>query len=174
MRGEDERSGSFFGYFDLEVRVGKKSSFARNPRDRERSFGGAGGRVFGAVFADRAILDSSGKAIAGDAAASVLFDPLGAAVDGPAGVRPAVPLVRRHRHRRCCVGSFDVFDEPRSLIGGRHRRQAVECDFGPAARAAAFESPVKYPETRSGGHRDFHGWARPLHGHRTALALDQI
>lgn len=42
--------------------------------------------AFFAVFADRAALDPAGKAASGDAAAGVLFDPLGAATDGAAGV----------------------------------------------------------------------------------------
>ena len=94
MRGSDERSGSLFSYVDLEARVGGPSA-AGDPGDRERGAGGAVGGVLGAVFADRPALDRAGEAAAGDAVAGVLLDPLGAAVDGAAGVRPVVPLVRR-------------------------------------------------------------------------------
>ena len=137
MRGGDERSGSLFSYVDLEARVGQRPSAAGDPRDRERGAGGAGGRVLGAVFADRAAFDPAGEAAAGDAAAGVLFDPLGAAVDGAAGVRPAVPLVRRPRRRRCGLGSLGVFEEPRPAAGRRHRREVLERGAGAAAREAA-------------------------------------
>jgi hypothetical protein len=70
MRGEDERSGSLFSYVYLESRVGKNHPL-RVIRAIVNEALAARGRVFGAVFADRATLDSSRKAIAGDAAASV-------------------------------------------------------------------------------------------------------
>lgn len=65
----------------------------------ERGTGGVGAGLGGAVFADGAAFDPAGKAAASDAATGVLLDPLGAAFDGTAGIRPSVPLVRRHRHR---------------------------------------------------------------------------
>jgi hypothetical protein len=56
----------------LKVGLGK---IIRDPRHRERSLGGAGKRVFGAVFADRAALHTAGKA-----APSVKDDALAAMV----------------------------------------------------------------------------------------------
>ncbi|MGY2932188.1 hypothetical protein ACVWZ6_001790 [Bradyrhizobium sp. GM6.1] len=47
-------------------------------------------------FADWAAVDPPGEAAAGDAVAGVLFDRLGAASDGAARLRPAVPLVHRN------------------------------------------------------------------------------
>jgi hypothetical protein len=41
----------------------------------------------------RAAIDPAGEAVAGDAVAGVLFDPLGAASDGAAGIPSAIPLV---------------------------------------------------------------------------------
>ena len=81
-----------------------RSSVARHSGDCERSAGGAGARVRGVVFADGAAFDPAGKAAAGNAAANLLFDSLGASFDGAAGVRPSVPLVCRDRRRRRGVG----------------------------------------------------------------------
>ena len=93
---------------------------------------------FAALYApDGPALDPAREAAAGDAVAGVLFDPLGAAVDGAAGVRPAVPLVRRARRRRCGLGPLDVLQEPRPAAGGRHRGQVPERGAGPAAGEAA-------------------------------------
>jgi hypothetical protein len=73
----------------------KEPPAAGDSVERERSFVGFGGRVFGVVFADRTPFDPSEKAVAGDAAAILPFDPLGAAVDGAAGVRTATGCGRR-------------------------------------------------------------------------------
>ena len=138
MRGGDERSGSLFSYVDLEARVGKDHPLRTIRGDCER---GACRRLsgeFSALYSRmRPALDPAGEAAAGDAVAGVLFDPLGAAVDGAAGVRPAVSLVRRPRRRRCGVGSLDVFQEPRAPAGGRHRGQVLERGAGAAAGEAA-------------------------------------
>jgi hypothetical protein len=49
----------------------------RDPRDRERSFGGSAREFLAQYSPIGRTLDSSRKAIAGDAAASILFDPNG-------------------------------------------------------------------------------------------------
>jgi hypothetical protein len=54
----------------------------------------------------------------GDAVGSVLFDPLGVAVDGSAGIRPAVPLVRLAEK------------DPRFVSCGAHRRLTGEIALG--------------------------------------------
>ena len=123
MRGGDERSGSLFSYVDLEARVGKDHPLRTIRGIVNEALGGADGRVLGDVRAAGAALDPAGEAAAGDAVAGVLHDPLGTAVDGAAGVRPSVPLVCRHRRRRCGLGSLDVLQEPGPSAGGRHRRQ---------------------------------------------------
>ena len=97
------------------------------------------GGVRGALRPDGPTLDPAGEAAAGDAVAGVLFDPLGAAVDGAAGVRPAVPLVRGPGRGRRGVGSLDVLQEPRPAAGGRDRRQVP----GRGAGAAAGEAPAR-------------------------------
>ncbi len=137
MRGGDERSGSLFSYVDLEARVGKDHPLRTIRAGRERGAGGDVGRVRGALCPDGSTVDPAGEAVAGDAVAGVLFDPLGAAADGAVGVRPAVPLVRRDRRRRCGLGSLDVFQEPRPAAGGRHRRQVLGRGAGAAAGEAA-------------------------------------
>ena len=89
MRGGDERSGSLFSYVDLEARVGKDHALRiirEVVNEALATLYSRSGRP----------LDPAGEAAAGDAFAGVLFDPLGAAVDGAAGVRPLVSLVRRH------------------------------------------------------------------------------
>ena len=53
--------------------------------------------IANSIFADWAAVDPAGEAAASDAVAGVLFDPLGTASDGAAGIRPAFPLVRRYR-----------------------------------------------------------------------------
>ena len=96
-------------------------------------------RFRGALRADRAAVDRAGEAAAGDAVAGVLFDPLGAAADGAAGIRPAVPLVRRDRHRGCGLGPFDLLEEPRPAARRRHRG---EVPGGGAGAAAGEEAAV--------------------------------
>ncbi len=92
MRSSDDRTGELFSYVDLDARVAR-SSVAGDPGSGERSAGGAGAGVRGSVFADRAAVDPAGEAAAGNALAGVLLDPLRAALDGAAGIRPSVPLV---------------------------------------------------------------------------------
>ena len=99
MRGGDGFSGELFSYVDLEKRVRGDHPFAGDPGDRQRGAVGAGAGFCGALCADRAAVDSAGEAASGDAFAGVLFDPLGTAVDGATGIRPPVPVVRRHRGR---------------------------------------------------------------------------
>ena len=98
MRGSDDRTGELFSYVDLEARV-RTDHTASDPGDRERGAVIIGAGVLRALFTDRAPLDPSGEAVEGDAVAGVLFDPLGAATDGAAGVRSSIPLVRRARRR---------------------------------------------------------------------------
>jgi hypothetical protein len=76
------------------------------------------GRVLGALCAGWPSLDPAREAFAGDALAGVLFDPVGAAVDGAAGVRPSVSLVRRPRRRRRGLGPLDVLQERDRLLEG--------------------------------------------------------
>src|SRR5690348_18408064 len=85
-------------------------------RTCERGAGRAGAGVRGALCADRAAVNRTGEAVASDAPASLLFNSLGAAIDGAAGVRSAVPLVRGHRRRRRGVGSLSFFQEPRAPV----------------------------------------------------------
>ena len=98
MRGEDERSGSLFSYVDLEARVGQSHPL-RAIRALVNEALAALVSDFSALYSPIGRPDPTGETVAGDAAASVLFDSFGAAVDGATGVRPVVPLVRRPRHR---------------------------------------------------------------------------
>src|ERR1700678_3607851 len=135
MRGEDERSGTLFSYVDLEARVGQ-DHLLRTIRAIVNEALAALAGVLDAVLADGTAVDPAREALASDALASVRLDPLGAAVDGSARVRPLVSPFRRHWRRRCGVGSLGVFQEPRAPVGRRHRRQVVERGFGAAAGEA--------------------------------------
>ena len=139
MRGGDERSGSLFSYVDLEARVGKDHPLRTIRAIVNEALSALAGE-FSALYSPigRPSIPPE-KLLRAMLLASVLFDPLGAAIDGAAGVRSAVPLVRRHRHRRRGVGSFGFFQEPRALVGRRHRSQAVERSSCAAASEAAFE-----------------------------------
>ena len=97
MRGGDERSGSLFSYVDLEARVGKDHPLRTIRGIVNEALAALSGEFSALYSPDGPALDPAREAAAGDAVAGVLFDPLGAAVDGAAGVRPAVSLVRRHR-----------------------------------------------------------------------------
>ena len=96
MRGGDERSGSLFSYVDLEARVGKEHPLRAIRGVVNEALAALSGE-FSALYSVRPARDPTREAFAGDAFAGFLFDPLGAAVDGAAGVRPHVPLVRRPR-----------------------------------------------------------------------------
>jgi len=74
-------------------------------------------REFAALYSRTGAFDPAGKAAAGNAAAGLLYDPLGASFDGAAGVRLSVPLICWDRHRRRGVGPFGVLEEPRSAAG---------------------------------------------------------
>ena len=105
---------------DLKARVRRDHplrAVIAGQRGARRS--GAGAR--GALFADRPTVDPARKSLAGDAVPGVLFDPLGAAADGAARLRSAVPLVRRPRCLEGGVGPLDVLQQPRPAAGGRHR-----------------------------------------------------
>ena len=99
MRGGDDRSGELFSYVDLEKRVRADHPLRAIRAIVNEALAALERRLRGALCADRPAVDPAGEAASGDAVAGVLLDPLGAAADGAAGVRPAVPLVRRDRRR---------------------------------------------------------------------------
>ena len=140
MRGGDERTGALFSYVDLEKRVRLDHPLRAIQRIVNEALA-ALAQEFSALYSRIGpTLDPAGEAAAGDAVASVLFDSLGAAIDGAAGVRPAVSLVRWHRRRRRGVGSLGLFQEPRPPAGRRHRREAL----GRSACAAAGEAASEH------------------------------
>ena len=108
--------GALFSYVDLEARVPKSHPLRVDPRAGERGAGRSGGGVFGALRPIGPAVDPAGEAAAGDAAAGVLFDPLGAAADGAAGIRPAVPLVRRGSGSTIAVWDHSVFSKNRDRL----------------------------------------------------------
>src|SRR5271163_1616007 len=95
MRGEDERSGSLFSYVDLEARVGKDHPL-RTIRGVVNEALASLSSEFSALYARMGRPSIPPEKLLRDAVAGVLHDPLGAAVDGAAGVRSPVSLVRRH------------------------------------------------------------------------------
>src|SRR5512145_2479179 len=117
-------------------------SVASDPDDCERGGVGFGAGFCRALFADWTAVDCSREAVAGDVVTGVLFDPLGAAVDGAAGVRFVVPLVCRAWDRRSGVGSFGVLEEPRPAAGRRYRGEVLERG---AVATAGQETSVERP-----------------------------
>ena len=146
MRGGDERSGELFSYVDLEKRVRADHPLRAIRAIVNEALAALERGLRGALRADRAAVDRAGEAASGDAVAGVLLDPLGAAADGAAGVRPAVPLVRRDRGRRCGLGPLDLLEEPRPAAGRRHRG---EVPGGGAGAAAGEEAAVDAITSRS-------------------------
>src|SRR5271163_415650 len=109
---------------------------AADPAVRRRGAGEPDGGVLAALFWDGPPVDPPGDAAAGDAAAGVLLDPLGAAADGAVGVRPAVPLVRGAGDRRSGLEPFELLEEPGPAAGRRDRGEVPGGGAGAAAGEA--------------------------------------
>ena len=138
MRGGDERTGELFSYVNLEKRVRLDHPLRAIKKELcERGAGRAGAGVRQLYAPIERPVDTAGEAGASDAVASVLFNSLGTAIDGAAGTRFAVSLVRWHRRRRRGVGSLSFFQEPRAPVGRRHRSQAVRRSSCASASEAA-------------------------------------
>ena len=137
MRGGDNRTGELFSYVDLEARV-RRDHPLRAIRAIVNEALAALEREFAALYSPigRPSIPPE-KLLRAMLLAGVLFDPLGAAADGAAGIRPSVPLVRRHRRRRCGLGPFGVLEEPRPAAGRRHRREVPGGGAGAAQGEAA-------------------------------------
>jgi hypothetical protein len=99
VRGGDDRSGELFSYVDLEARV-RRDHPLRAIRVIVSEALVALERDFATPYSPigRPSIPPE-KTAQGDAAAGVLLYPLGAAVNGAAGIRPLYPLVRGHRRR---------------------------------------------------------------------------
>ena len=97
MRGGDNRTGKLFSYVDLEARV-RRDHPLRAIRSIVNEALLALEREFAGLYSPigRPSIPPE-KLLRGDPVAGVLFDPLGAASDGAAGIRSAIPLVRRNR-----------------------------------------------------------------------------
>ena len=132
MRGDDASLRQSFQLRDLEKRVP-----ADHPLRVIRGIVNAALTALSAEFDELYSpngrdLDPAGAAAAGVAAAGVLFDPFGAAIGGADRLQPAVPLVRRARHRRRGVGRHHLHQEPRPAAGGRDRREVPRRGAGAA------------------------------------------
>ncbi|MBB4399170.1 hypothetical protein GGD62_008320 [Bradyrhizobium sp. ERR14] len=122
MRGGDNRTGELFSYVDLEARV-RRDHPLRAIRTLVNEALAALEREFAALYSPIGRPSIPPEKLL-RAMLLHLFDPLRAASDGAAGIRPAVPLVRRNRRRRRRrLGPFGVLEEPRPAAGGRHRGQ---------------------------------------------------
>src|SRR5215510_9896325 len=111
MRGGDEHTGELFSYVNLEKRV-RSDHPLRAIRGLVNEALVALEQEFAALYAP-----IGRPSIAPEKLLSLLFNSLGAAIDGAAGVRSAIPLVRGHRRRRRGVGSLSFFQEPRAPVG---------------------------------------------------------
>ena len=140
MRGSDQTSGSLFSYVDLEERVPARASAAHDhARSSNEVLASLDAGFRAALRGHGAAVDRAGAAAAGLAAAGVLLGALRAAADGADRLQPAVPLVRRARHRRCRLGPFDVLEEPRPAAG---RGRGGEVPGGGAAPPQGQALPV--------------------------------
>src|SRR5450755_556963 len=113
---------------DVQLRFGGAPRAGGSSSAVDPSHGRCGvERIVAVVWADVSglgpALDRAGKAAAGAAVATAVFDSQRAAVDGAAGIQPVVPLVRGTEHRRTGVGADGVQQESRPVIGGRDRRE---------------------------------------------------
>ena len=114
------------------------SSPAEHPATDGRGACGPDRVVLGALcVSDGASVDPARDVAAGHASASVRLDPLGAAADGAAGVRPVVPQVRRAGHRRSGLQSFELRPEPGPASGRRDRGPVPGRRAGSTPREAA-------------------------------------
>src|SRR5947209_9350374 len=137
MRGFDERAGALFSYCRSGEAGSRRSSASGDPIADQRGFVGAVAGFCGALLRSWAAIDRARDAAASDAVAGILLGALGTPADGAAGVRSAVPLVCRARHRRCGVGPLDLFEKPRPTFGWRDRSKVFECGSGAARGQAA-------------------------------------
>ena len=86
MRGGDKRTGELFSYVDLEKRVRSDHPLRAIRGLVNEALVALEHEFSRALCADRAAVDTAGEAAASDAVAGVLFNPVGTAADGAAGV----------------------------------------------------------------------------------------
>ena len=134
MRGDDQQTGHLFSYLSPEQRVP-----ADHPLRAIRRMTDAA--LTAVVAALRAMYSQTGRpsippeqAAAGVAAADSVLGAQRAAVDGAAGVQPAVPLVRRPGDGRRGVDADDVHEESRAVARRRHRAAFFAASGGAGAR----------------------------------------
>ena len=143
MRGGDDRSGELFSYVDLEARV-RRDHPLRAIRAIVNEALSALEREFAALYSPigRPSIPPE-KLLRAMLLAGVLFDPLGAAADGAAGVRPPVPLVRRASASTIAAWDHSVFS--------KNRDRLLEGDIAAKFLAAVLAQPrvKKLLSTRS-------------------------
>ena len=92
MRAEDRTSGAMFSYVDVESRIAAKHPLRRDAAADRCGAGGSRPGFFVALRQVRAPVHSGGAALADDASAASLLDPVGAATGRADRVRHAVSL----------------------------------------------------------------------------------
>lgn len=85
-RGGDNRTGELFSYVGLEARVRRNHRLRAIRTIVNEALAALEREVRVVMFADRAAVDPAGEAAQGNALAGVLFDPVGGAFDGAAGI----------------------------------------------------------------------------------------
>jgi transposase len=117
MRGGDEQTGELFSYVNLEKRVRSDHPL--------RAIRGLVNEALVALEQEFAALNApiGRPSIAPEKLLRVMllqafYYSLGAAIDGAAGVRSAIPLVRGHRRRRRGVGSLSFSKNRERLLEG--------------------------------------------------------
>ena len=96
MRGSDRRSGVLFSYVDLENRVRRDRPLRSIRQLVDAALEALSGDFSGLYSGDGSSFDTAGDAAAGHAAAGVLLDPLGTAVDGDRFTLPDLYPDRRN------------------------------------------------------------------------------
>jgi transposase len=96
MRGWDERSGSLFSYVDLEARVGKDHPIRIIRGVVNEALAALSGE-FSALYSRSGRPSIPPEKLLPAMLLQAFYSIRGAAVDGAAGVRPLVALVRRRR-----------------------------------------------------------------------------
>lgn len=110
MRGGDVRTGELFSYVDLEDRVRRGHPLRAIRRIVNEALAALEGE-FAVLYSPIGRLSIAPEKLLRGMLLQAFYS-IRTAADGTAGIRPAVPVVRWHRHRRCGLGPFGVLEEP--------------------------------------------------------------
>src|ERR1700739_4201875 len=137
MRGADRQTAAMFSYLSPEAFVPTTPPL-RAIRPLVNAALERLSPDFAKIYSAFGRESCAGEVTAGTAAASLLLNPLRAAVDGAVDLQHHVSLVRWPFDGRLRVGCHRVHQKPRPSAGRRYRAPLPGCDpGGPAGQAAA-------------------------------------